>query len=227
MARKKRTQRKKTPKKQSSSNHIALRILKFFVAPGILIALFSTLYQYLTGGVSLEYIQAYERKYDFELKNQTPINWIIESFRFQPLVNQTILYKTTAPAYLKKGIDGQPIMPETFVPAAGFSELDGRVLQSNDTLKFRAPPLSNISYMQPSATVIDIDYKLRPSNKIIRLSEQILVYLGLHSDHTTIRYLVVDNYWSVTTSTSPEEAIRIYCRDNLDQQSKSICSKHI
>ncbi|HGE8412475.1 TPA: hypothetical protein ACGD7S_005096, partial [Serratia marcescens] len=91
---------------------------------------------------------------------------------------------------------------------------DGQRLSANSSFKFRVPPLSNRTWMAPEAAIVDIRYEIDSSNPVLAAIESVFNVLGLHSRQHTVRYLVIENYWTPSRSNSLNEAIRIFCRDS-------------
>ncbi|MFA4102481.1 hypothetical protein OQJ40_10060 [Serratia nevei] len=128
-----------------------------------------------------------------------------------------MIYKVTEDVYATRDEKGQITLPggnQSYVPAAEFKELDGQRLSANASFKFRVPPLSNRTWMAPEAAIVDIRYEIDSSNPVLAAIEGIFDVLGFHSRQHTVRYLVIENYWTPSRSNSLNEAIRIFCRDS-------------
>lgn len=201
------------------------RTFKWLVASGLLVVLLPTAYQFLFGSISLEFIQPLGRGYEFQLKNETPSDRVVNRFRvITP--PQTVLFNTTKDVYGKQDENGNTTLPGgnfSYMPAAEFKELDGRLLPATSSTKFRVPPLSSRSWMEPEATIVDVKYEVEPTNTVLAGIEFALNTIGLRTREKTIRYLVLSNYWTVTQSASPNEAIRIACRDDDSLAKHTIC----
>ena len=203
------------------------RLLAFVAASGILVALLGVAYQHYAGNVSLEFIQAVGRAYEFQLKNDTPSDRIVKTFRIDPPRVQKVIYKTTEDVYAHIDDQGRVTLLGgniSYVPAAEFKELDGQKVLANSSLKFRVPPLSSRPWMAPEATIVDVRFELEPSNYALSAIEAMLGAVGLRLRTRTVRYLVIDNYWTVSQSSSIGEAIRVYCRDNDSMAKSSTCA---
>jgi hypothetical protein len=68
--------------------------------------------------------------------------------------------------------------------------------------------------MAPEAAIVDIRYEIDSSNPVLAAIESVFNVLGLHTRQHTVRYLVIENYWTPSRSNSLNEAIRIFCRDS-------------
>lgn len=206
------------------------RVVAFLAGSGILVALLGSVYQYASGNAPLEYVQVVGRSYEFQLKNETPSDKTVKSFRIDLPRVQQVVYRVTEDIYANVDKDGQVTLPGgniSYVPAAEFKELDGQRLPANSILKFRVPPLSSRPWMQPEATIVDVHLELESSNLALRGIERLLAAVGLRSPARSVRYLVVDNYWTISSSTSLDEAIRVFCRDNDEMAKSSVCiAKH-
>jgi hypothetical protein len=203
------------------------RLLAFLAGSGVLVALLGATYQHFAGSVSLEFVQTIGRAYEFQLKNDTPSDRTVKTFRIEPPRDQKVIYTVTEDVYAKVDSQGRVSLPGgnvSYVPAAEFKELDGHKLPANSSMKFRIPPLSSRPWMAPDATIVDVRYELESSNAALAAIESLLDTTGLRSRTRTIRYLVIDNYWTVSQSTSIDEAIRVFCRDNDSMAKSSTCA---
>lgn len=201
--------------------------LTFLAGSGILLALLGAAYQHYSGNVSLEFVQAVGRGYEFQLKNDTPSDRTVKKFRVDPPHTQKVVYKVAEDVYAQINDQGQVTLPGgnvSYVPAAEFKELDGQKVVANSSLKFRIPPLSSRSWMQPEATVVDIRFELEPTNPTLAAVDSVLDLTGIRSRARTVRFLVIENYWTVSNSTSLDEAIRVFCRDNDSMAKSSTCA---
>ncbi|AMV41738.1 hypothetical protein [Paraburkholderia caribensis] len=198
----------------------------FLAGSGILALLLAGAYQYVEGSVSLEFVQALGRGYEFQIKNATPADKIITRFRVVAPPRQRLIYHITENTYAQQNPDGKVELPGgnlTYIPAVEYREFDGRRISANSDVKFRVPPLSDRPWMEPDAAIFSIRYEVESSNPMLSSLEHALNRTGLRSNDVTIRYLVVNNYWIPTNSDSPGEAIRIFCRDNEDLASAATC----
>lgn len=189
-----------------------VRLFGWLTASGLLVALLAGAYQHLVGNVALEFVQPLGRGYEFQLKNDTPSDRTVRSFRMT-LPPQRFVFTTTEDVPLPMDESGRAIMPPSHVPVVEFKDLDGRLLPANSSLKFRVPPLTNLRWMRPDATIVDVQVDLSASNPLLASLDAALQVTGLRLQSKTVRYLVIDNYWTVTDSTSLDEAIRVYCRE--------------
>lgn len=196
------------------------------VGSGVLALLLAGAYQYIEGSVSLEFVQALGRGYEFQIKNATPADKTITRFRVVAPPHQHLIYRITQDTYAHQDPDGKVVLPGgnlSYIPAVEYKELDGRRVLANSDIKFRVPPLSDRPWMEPDAAIFSIRYDIESSNPMLSSLERVLNKTGLRSDEMTIKYLVVDNYWIPTNSDSPAEAIRVFCRDNEDLASAGTC----
>lgn len=226
MSRRKRKTRLIPPAQAIKAKEKFTRSFQWLVASGLLAIILPIVYQFLFGNILLEFIQPLGRGYEFQLKNETPSDRVVNQLRVVPPNAQQVVFKTTQGVYAEQDEHGNTVLPggnTSYVPAAEFKELDGRLLPANSTIKFRVPPLSSRSWMEPEATIVDVKYEITSSNIALAGIESALNAVGLHTREKSIRYLVVSNYWTVTQSTSPNEAIRIACRDDDSLAKHKIC----
>lgn len=215
------------PRVASSSLGWVKKPAAFLASSGLLVALLATGYQYCTNDVSLEFLQAVGNAYEFQLKNDTPSDRTVTSFRLVPPLPQKIIFKTTEDVYARVDPNGNVTLPGgnlDYVPAAEFKELDGLRIPANSTLKFRVPPLTTRSWAQPVATIVDVNVETRSANGLLSSVENLLDRTGLRSRQRTVRFLVIGNYWTPSRSTSVDEALRVYCRDNQGGTRSDFCS---
>ena len=184
---------------------------------GLLLAVLVGTYQYCFASVMLEFLQPVGRAYEFQLKNDIPADWVVRSFRVVPPRPQQVIYRTTEDVYASVLPTGDVVLPGgnvSYVPAAEYKELDGQRILANSAQKFRIPPLSSRPWMEPVASIVDVDYELTPANRILAGVEWMASQAGFRSGFKSKRYIVVDNYWVSSNSSSIEEALRVACRDN-------------
>ena len=147
----------------------------------------------------------------------------MKSFRIDPPRRQNVIYSVTEDVYAEN--EGQRNVRLhggnlIYVPAAEYKELDGQILLANSSLKFRVPPLADRTWLKTDAAIVDVHYELEPTNKVLSL----LNAIGIKNKVENFRYLVISNYWtSVSPSVSINEAIRIFCRDNVSTVTENIC----
>jgi hypothetical protein len=212
--------------KTSAHRHWVTGLLSLLAGSGILVALLGAVYQHYSGNVSLEFVQTIGRAYEFQLKNDTPSDRTVKKFRVEPPRTQKVIYKITEDMYAQINDQGQVRLPGgniSYVPAAEFKELDGQKLLANSSLKFRIPPLSSSSSMQPEATIVDIRFEIEAKNQTLATLDSFLDLTGIRSRARTIRFLVIENYWTISNATSPNEAIRVFCRENDSMANSSAC----
>lgn len=226
-----RRKKKSSPPPQRPATLVRRRwlvpVFAFLAGSGILLALLGTAYQHYFGNVSLEFIQAAGRGYEFAIKNDTPSDRSVKTFRVDPPRAQKVIYKVSEDVVAKVNDRGQVTLPGgniSYVPAAEFKELDGQKVAANSSLKFRIPPLSSRTWMQPEATIVDVRLELEPTNSLLAIIDSLLDLTGIRSRTRTIRYLIIENYWTVSNSASIDEAIRIFCRDNDSTAQSSSCA---
>lgn len=189
---------------------------------GILVA---TCYAFFIGETRLSFERPYGRSYVFSLENSSPADIRVERFRVS-YPDQPVIAKTTRAIYAESR-GGSLIMPGgniSTVPIVKFHELDGEIISSRSTHRFRLPPLNSRDYLELEAAIFEISYEVTPKNKALSLIDKSLKFSALRNKIEAVRYLVVDNYWIPTRSRSPREAIRLACRDN-DMLSEKLCSE--
>lgn len=202
------------------------KLLIFLISSSIFLAFLKVTYQYFAGNIFLEFVQTIGKAYEFQLKNDTPADFTVKSFRIKPPRKQDVVYTITEDVYANIDNQGRVSLPGgniIYVPAAEFKELDGQKLSANSSFKFRIPPLSSRTWAEPEAAIVDVHYELEPSNHVLLTIEKLLNAIGIHHRVQDIRYLVIDNYWTISPSTSINEAIHIFCRDNESMARSSIC----
>ena len=201
----------------------AEKVLVFLIASGIFFVFLKLAYQYFAEIFLWNSCRQSEKAYEFQLKNDTPADFTVKSFRIEPPRKQDVIYTITEDVYANIDDQGRVSLPEIYVPAAEFKDLDGQRLQANSSLKFRVPPLSSRTWATPEAAIVEMHYELEPSNHMLSTIEKLLNTVGFHSRVQSIRYLVIDNYWTISPSTSINEAIHIFCRDNESMAKSSTC----
>jgi hypothetical protein len=196
---------------------------------GVLLILATAVYLHFFGNVTLQYERALERGYEFSLKNDTWSDRTIEHFRVRFPVDQKVVFKIT------KDISGTfnekansirlPSGNIHEVPASNFIELDGRVIPANEKIKFRMPPLSNHSWVEPDATLVVAEYNFKSTNRVLAAADRALSFIGLSADQHSARFVVLNNDWWSTNATSKDEAIRQLCRDDANFQRDPTCHR--
>lgn len=175
----------------------------------------------------MEYVRPIGNAYEFELRNDSPADRTVRFFHIDPPRTQSVIYKVTEDVYANVNSQGQVTLPGgnvSYVPAAEFRELDGQKVSAHSSLKFRVPPLSSRSWMEPEAAIVDVRYEVVPSNPVLSTAEDLLGVIGIRPHIHRVRYLVIDNYWTRTSSASIDEAIRVFCRDNEAMEKSVICA---
>ncbi|KXK43108.1 MAG: hypothetical protein JNIBNLAF_00590 [Nitrosomonas europaea] len=224
--RKKKTTRLSAPTNTARPSRL-WHTFQWFSVTGFLVAAFTVTYQHFFGNISLEFVRSLARGYEFQLKNDTPSDRLVKMFRVEPPTNQEVLYKTTQSIYAEVTETGRIILPSSnisYVPAAEFKELDGQRLPANSSSKFRIPPLSSNSWMEPEAAIVDIRYEIEPTNSLLLALELILNAVGVREAERSERYVVINNYWVASQSEPLREAIRIACRDEGSLAKSSVCA---
>lgn len=202
-----------------------IQLISWLGGAGFFILLASSCYDFFYGSVDLEFKKPFGRGYVFSLKNNSPVDYVINEFRIIPPTNQQVIYISTESVYAKitdKGL----VLPGGnigYVPAADFKELDGRVISARSETNFRIPPMASEYWLEPTASIVDIKYKINPKNSSLAVVDKFLTLIGSRPQELSIRYLITENYWSVTNSTSLHEAIRLACRDNPTYSHFVIC----
>lgn len=202
------------------------KLAAILVASGVLAALSGAAYQQLAGDIQLEFLRPMGRAYEFQLRNDTPSDRRVISFRIQAPLPQNVVYKVTEDLYATVDEHGDVSLPGgnvSYVPAAEFRELDGQVIEANSSVKFRVPPLSSRSWMTPEAAIVGVHYETASTNALLSAVDKVLVAFDFRDPVKTVRYIVIENYWAVTHSSSINEAIRVYCRDNDAMVRAAVC----
>jgi hypothetical protein len=92
-----------------------------------------------------------------------------------------------------------------------FRELDGKDLSAGSTMKFRIPPLADSTWVQPEATLVNIEYSVISKNPALNTVEVILRLVGLSSGNKKASFLVLNNYWTPVQPGSIQSAITQAC----------------
>ncbi|MDY0917608.1 hypothetical protein [Pseudomonas viridiflava] len=195
----------------------AIKVFQFAMALGFVSVAITTAYNFIVEDVSLKFVKPFGRYSIFELENDSPSDQTIESFTVTFPEGQPLVARTTRDVYGNQSDTGEITLPggnAGWIPTVEFSELNGQIISANKKKTFRLPPASSIDYLKLEAGVFDIKYYTHPNNKILRSIDDGLKWIGLKNTDTKIRYLMVNNYWSPTTSTSLNEALKLACRDD-------------
>lgn len=197
--------------------NIGVQLLKLGMAFGVFGVLITTAYNFIVGDVSIRFDKPYGRYYAFTMENDSPSDQIIENFKVIYPEGQPLVGRTTRAIYADKVLGKGVTLPGGnigWIPTVEFSELDGREINAGKTLKFRLPPSSSIDYIELEAAIFDLVYRTHPTNGLLAHMDSALKWIGLRSNEIKTRYVMVDNYWSPTSSNSMNEALRIACRND-------------
>lgn len=201
--------------------------ITWLASAGFLVAATTPAYQHFFGNVSVEFVQSLQRGYEFQLKNDTPSDRVVKKFRVMPPSEQQIIYKITKDIYGElDAVNNTVSLPGgniIEVPAARYKELDGRRVAANTSTKFRIPPLSDRTWAEPEASIIDLRLEIEPANAMLASIEKLLTVIGLHDKERTFRYLVINNYWVLASSSSVHEAIAVACREDQLISKLEVC----
>lgn len=203
----------------------AKRLWLWLGASGFLVAVAGAAFDYVNGELQLSYSQSLGSAYELVMTNVGPSDRVIEKFRVKPPIGQQVIYKITEdiPAKFENGAVILPGGRDTFVPAVEFKELDGQTIPAKSPLKFRLPPLSDRSWLQPEAALIEIEYSSTPKNPTLRMIEGILQSLSIKQSSTTIGFLVLNNYWTPVKAGVLKNAISQACRENSSVAKFEVC----
>ncbi|WP_435626335.1 hypothetical protein [Candidatus Ferrigenium straubiae] len=159
------------------------------------------------------------------MTNVGPSDRVIEKFRVKPPLGQQVIYKITQDIYAKfeNGKVVLPGGPDTYIPAAEFKELNGQVISAKSQLKFRLPPLSDRSWLEPEAALIRIEYSSVQKNQALRAIEKALRALSIKESSATVDFLVLQNYWTPVKSGVLKDAIDQACRENSSVAKFEVC----
>ncbi|MEN3813553.1 hypothetical protein ABH309_00980 [Chromobacterium piscinae] len=194
-------------------------------ASGFLLAAAGALFDYINGELQLSYSQALGSAYELVMTNTGPSDRVIEKFRVKPPLGQQVMYKITQDIYANVE-NGKVILPgsqDTYVPAAEFKELDGQTIPAKSQVKFRLPPLSDRSWLEPEAALVKIEYSSIPKNGTLSVIEEILGTVSLKEPSTTADFLVLHNYWTPVKSGILKDAISQVCRENSSVAKFEVC----
>lgn len=197
----------------------------WLVASGFLLAATSTSFDYINGELQLSYSQALGSAYELVIANTGPSDRVIEKFRVKPPLGQQVIYKITQDIYanVENGKVILPGGPDTYVPAAEFNELDGQTISAKSQIKFRLPPLSDRSWLEPEAVLVKIEYSSVPKNVALHIAEEILRAASLKQHSTTVDFLVLHNYWTPVKTGVLKDAISQACRENSSVAKFEVC----
>lgn len=201
--------------------------ITWLASAGFLVAATTPAYQHFFGNVSVEFVQSLQRGYEFQLKNDTPSDRVVKKFRVMPPNGQQVIYKITQDIYGELDtVNNTVSLPGgniSEVPAARYKELDGRRVAANTSTKFRIPPLSDRTWAEPEASIIALRFEIEPANVMLANIEKLLTVIGLHDKERMFRYLVINNYWVLASSSSVHEAIAITCREDQLISKLEVC----
>jgi len=176
------------------------------------------------GNVLVDFTQARDRGYEFQIKNDTPADFVVDSLRFYfPDGFQWVVMGTTKEAKEENERTGRAVPKEirSLWIIDRYTEADGLVVPARATRTFFPPGLMSKPDVEPIAAVVELEYTLSPKNSMLAL------FRGL-SRKQSARYLVVKNQWILTTSTSLEEAVRVACRNDQSlARSMDLCKPHV
>lgn len=160
------------------------------------------------------------------MTNTGPTDRVIDKFRVKPPLGQQVMYKVTQDivATLKNGKVSIPGGAYSFVPAAEYKDLDGQIVSANSQLKFRLPPLSDRSWLEPEAALIEIEYVSHPNSFVLRGFEKALEFFSVMDSTTTVDFLVLKNYWTPVKTGVLKEAISQACREDASISKTDICN---
>ncbi|AVB12499.1 MULTISPECIES: hypothetical protein [Pseudomonas syringae group] len=194
-----------------------IRAFQFAMAVGFVSIAIATAYKFIVEDVSLTFVKPFGRYYVFELENESPSDQVIESFEVVFPAGQPLVARTTRDIYTNESDSGKVTLPggnSGWIPTVEFTELNGQIVGANKKKKFRLPPASSIDYLRLEAAIFDVSYRTHPTSKLLKNIDAGLKWLGLKNTETKIRYIMVDNNWFPTASTSLNEALRLACRDD-------------
>jgi hypothetical protein len=207
---------------------LATKFFAFLATSGFLLVITTGLFRYVSGEVVLEYIGTTGRGYEFQLRNESPVDKTIVSLRIAPPTPQAVVYKTIKAMSLEQDENGNAILPggtSWQVPAAVFKDLDGHNIQANSTLRFRVPPLVDNEWVVPGALKVDVPYATRSSSWILERLEALVARLGSTRTNQKPQFIVIDNYWMDIGSQRGIDAMQVYCRENDSNGQQEICRK--
>ncbi len=225
-------QRRKLRRKHSQRNakmptersHLRIgRIFGWLGTTGLLTLFASALYQHVNGTVSVEFVQPIVSGYEFQIKNDTPSDRVVNKLRFS-LRPQDILFTQTADASARDASPAGTVV-NAELSIISFRELDGVRIPANQLVKFRVPRLVSKSDFVPFAAIVDVTHEIRPANPILGLANFPLQLFGIGANDQSTRYLVIDNYWTITKTSNINEAVRVICRDHPHLRAGSICDR--
>lgn len=230
MSTKNSSSKRRGPSRKKIAHGFLFRVVS---ASGVLLALATALataaYFHFFGNVTLQYERALDRGYEFSLRNDTPSDRTIGQFRLRFPVDQKVVFKITKDIFgtLNEKADSIRLPGGNIheVPASNFRELDGRVISANEKIKFRIPPLSNHSWVEPDATIVVAEYSFKSTNRVLAAADWALSFIGLSADQHSARFVVLNNNWWPTNVTSKDEAIRQLCRDDANFQRDPTCHR--
>jgi hypothetical protein len=203
-----------------------LRVLGWLASTTGAVTVIATLsYKFVVGTVDFEFIKESGRGYELKLINNSPVERTINSFRIVPDFKQQVVFKITKGVYAEETKDGV-ILPGgniTSIPAYEFKEIDGYDLSADDSLIFKAPPLSSRDYLSPEAMLIYVKYKTTPKNKLFSSIESVLTKFGFHDSENLKPYIVSSNYWNPVSQTKDVDVMKIACRDDDQFNNSGSC----
>lgn len=204
---------------------VAKKLWLWLGASGFLLAGVSAIYDYINGELQVSYSQPLGSAYELVISNTGSSDRVIERFRVKPPLDQEVIYKVTQDIYADVE-NGRIVLPGgngSYVPAAEFKELDGHTISAKSQMKFRLPPLSDKSWLEPEAAIVNIEYSSYPKNRILGIIEKSLVSISLKNSDNTAGFLVLQNYWTPVKSGVLKDAISQACRENNSGARFEVC----
>ena len=206
-------------------------LLLWISAPAFVLALITLVYRYVSGGVRVEFSKSLEFGYEFAILNTGLFDQLIEQFHIispTTLKGQTAIARTTQDV-LATIDNGKVVLPggnTIFSPVGDFRELDGVVISANSKVPFRLPPLTDRSWIQITAILLDIEYSTISQNLFLRQIDKVLRATGISSHNKRISFLFAYDYWMPVQAETVQDAISIVCREDMNmtlQQKSKLC----
>ncbi|WP_148028109.1 hypothetical protein [Burkholderia pseudomallei] len=194
---------------------------KAFLGSTVVVAAYTACLHFINGSVSVAFSKPLPSGYEFVVSNDSPVEQTIEHFRIEPQSGTKVMWEATETTYVK--LDKQGRLPPGEVPAAEFHDLDGQAIDSQQRMNFRVPPLTDWATMRSKASLVSVTYRAVPTEPLLRYTAKALEYMGVIDLSNSRHYLVIDDYWTPTTKTEKNAAIRQACAEHAELRQYRMC----
>ncbi|MEX3999693.1 hypothetical protein AB4Y38_12435 [Paraburkholderia sp. EG285A] len=194
---------------------------KAFLGSTAVAAVYTAFLHFVNGSVSVAFSKPLHPGYEFVVSNDSPVEQTIEHFRIEPENGSKVIFKATETMGVP--LDSRGRVPAGRVPAAEYHDLDGQAVGSQQRMNFRVPPLIDWAAMRSEASLVSVTYRAIPKQPLLRYTAMVLEYLGVVTLTDSQHYLVIDDYWTPTTKTEKNAAIRQACAEHAELRQYRMC----